>query len=132
MTHKAMVTVRALEEIASMADWQTGVPVDTEAANEHAMIAQRMADVARAALTAAFAQAETQPVAWAWEGATGMRGLVWDEPKRDGGFKITPLFDHAAPPSAKRGDARPCPCGSGGETATTPPPQSKTEGSDRG
>lgn len=61
-TDKAMVT--ALEEIASMAGYQIGVPVDTEAAHEHAMIAQRMADVARAALSSlTLERGEAEPVA---------------------------------------------------------------------
>lgn len=38
-----------------------------------------------------------KPVAWKWEGVSGMTGLMWDEPKRDGGIKITPLYDHSNP-----------------------------------
>lgn len=41
---------QALDRIAEMANWQIGVPSDTEAANEHARIASNMADVARSAL----------------------------------------------------------------------------------
>ena len=38
----------ALNQIAEMANWQIGVPTDTEAANEHARIAHTMAETARA------------------------------------------------------------------------------------
>jgi hypothetical protein len=38
----------AMKQIAEMANWQIGVPTDTEAANEHARIAHTMAETARA------------------------------------------------------------------------------------
>ena len=41
---------KALNEITDMANWQIGVPTDTEASNEHARIAQAMSETARAAL----------------------------------------------------------------------------------
>lgn len=43
--------LNALLEISEMSSWQIGVPVDTEAANEHARIAQAMADIARNAVS---------------------------------------------------------------------------------
>ena len=42
----------AMNQIAEMANWQIGVPTDTEAANEHARIAHTMAETARASALA--------------------------------------------------------------------------------